>query len=75
MPIYRCDEAVNVNGLTQDFTISPGVLYTVTAVNGTTDTYSLVYKVADRTVEAVISDTQLQKLINDGSIKALNEPD
>jgi hypothetical protein len=72
MPIYRCEKEVKVNGLTQDFTISPGELYTVTVVDGTTDKYSLVYKVADRTVEALISDTQLQKLISDGSLMTLD---
>ena len=72
MSIYNCDKEVKVNGLTQDFTISPGELYTVTVVNGTTDNYSLVYKVAGRTVVALISDTQLQKLISDGSLMTID---
>ena len=70
MPIYSCPNGVTVNGLTMDFPISPGELCTVTVVNGVTDQYSLVYNVADRTVVAVISGTQLQKLISDGSFVA-----
>lgn len=68
MSIYRCNKEVKINGLTQDFTISPGELYTVTVVNGKTETYSLVYKVSDRVVEAVISGTRLKELISDGSL-------
>jgi hypothetical protein len=66
MGIYCCRQQVEIDGIEHKFTIEVGEKWLAVAIDGPVEKYSLVRDISSSVVEAVISSTQLQDLINNG---------
>lgn len=68
MGVYSCRRRTEIDGIKHEFIIEVPNKWLVVVINESVKNYLLVRDISSTVVEAVSSSTQLQSLINDGTL-------